>query len=276
MKYIPLFLIACLVFFPGHAQTSDVLTNQTILELKKAGISTATQKSMIASTPCSFVTDTKTIIELKKSGIDDEVIQAMIEKMNAAKVPSVDTSITPLVAKLLKEGSGVYYQTEDSSLLQLEPSVFSQSKQGSGIGSMLTYGLAKTKQKMSVSGSAASLQIQQKKPVLYFVFTTSQSINQQTSDWFASASSPNEFILVKFDKKGKNREIVVGSTNDYSGSVQGIDDKQKIPFRFKKHAKGMYEIQFDTPLEPGEYCFMYAGAMTRGGGNPKVYDFGIK
>ena len=184
----------------------------------------------------------------------------------------------PIIHKLLKEGSGIYTQLADSNIQELDPSVFSQSKQGSFLATALTYGLAKTKQKMSVSGKAANLQLSNRKPVFYFVFTAAEkNLNQQMPSWFDNATSPNEFVLVKFNGgKNNNREITTGSANSYSGSVQGIDDKQKQSFQSKKLAKGVYQITFENSLEPGEYCFMYAGAIVKNAGNPKVYDFGVK
>ncbi len=262
-----------------YGQSADTLSNKSIIDLTKAKIGKATQKSMIASSICNFSVDTKSIIELKTKGVDDEVISAMIDRMNGTK-QNENTQATEesnLIMRLTKEGSGIYYLLPDSTMQELDPSVFSQSKQGSFLGSALTYGLAKSKEKMSLSGSSANLQIKDVKPHFYFVFTsTDKNLNQQMPSWFDNATSPNEFILVKFSNKGKkNREIVTGSTGTYSGAVQGIDDGQKQSFKFKKIAKGIYEVSFEPSLQKGEYCFMYAGVLTSAV-SPKVYDFGIE
>jgi hypothetical protein len=98
-------------------------------------------------------------------------------------------------------------------------------------------------------------------------------LNEQGSSIIANATNPNEFMLVRFEKSKSGREITVGSFNYYSGSAEGVDNRKG--FKVNKVAKGIYEIYFDNPLEPGEYCFMYAGAV-HNGTNPKVYDFGIQ
>lgn len=280
MKSIIVFLL-CILSNIVFAQDTEQLTNKSIIDLTKAGIGKATQKSMIANSSCTFLVDTKSILELKKNKVDDEVISAMIDKMNETKSSTTNTLVEnndPLIHKLLKEGSGIYYQLPDKTFQELDPSVFSQSKQGSFLATALTYGLAKTKQKMSVSGKAANLQISNRKPTFYFVFTAAEkNLNQQMPSWFDNATSPNEFVLVKFNSnKNNNREITTGSANNYSGEVQGIDDKQKQSFQSKKLAKGVYQITFENSLEQGEYCFMYAGAIVQNAGNPKVYDFGVK
>lgn len=280
MKTVIVFLLCVLPSFV-FSQDTEQLTNKSIIDLTKAGIGKATQKSMIASSSCSFLVDTKSILELKKNKVDDEVISAMVDKMNEAKnsvlTPAVESN-NAIVNKLLKEGSGIYTQLADSNIQELDPSVFSQSKQGSFLATALTYGLAKTKQKMSLSGKSANLQLSNRKPVFYFVFNAAEkNLNQQMPSWFDNATSPNEFVLVKFNStKNNNREITTGSADSYSGSVQGIDDKQKQTFQSKKLAKGVYQITFENSLEQGEYCFMYAGAIVQNAGNPKVYDFGVK
>ncbi|MES3017440.1 MAG: hypothetical protein V4721_06665 [Bacteroidota bacterium] len=280
MKLIIAFL-ACIVSLAAGAQSGDTLTNKSIIDLTKAKISATTQKTMIASSPCTFSVDTKSIIDLKKSGVADEVINAMIDKMKASHGSTGDANAgsgVTIVDMLLTEGSGIYYELPDSTIQELDPSIFSQSKQGSFLGAALTYGLAKSKQKMSVSGKSANLQLSQQSPTFYFVFNAAEkNLNQQNPSWFAEASSPNEFVLVKFTgTRNNNREITTGSVGTYSGAVQGIDDKQKKSFQFTKLAKGVYKISFDTPLESGEYCFMYAGALVQYNSNPKVYDFGVK
>lgn len=280
MKSVIVFLLSILPIIV-FAQDTEQLTNKNIIDLTNAGIGKATQKSMIASSSCSFSVDTKSILELKKNHVDDEVISSMIDKMNENKTSDPTSSVegdNTIVKKLLEEGSGIYYQLPDSTIQELDPSVFSQSKQGSFLATALTYGFAKTKQKLSLSGKRANLQLSNHKPIFYFVFTAAEkNLNQQLPSWFDNATSPNEFVLVKFNgSKNNNREITTGSANSYSGNVQGIDDKQKKDFQSKKLAKGVYLITFENLLESGEYCFMYAGALVQNAGSPKVYDFGVE
>lgn len=180
---------------------------------------------------------------------------------------------------LKQEGSGIYYyQITDSKIYELEPTVFSQQKNNSW-ATALSYGFAKSSKVMSVSGSEANVQFKTKSPVFYFYFDPeNKSLNTQAPTWFASVTSPNEFLLIRFEnKKVKNtRAVTTASANAYE-QAQGIDDKYKTSFKFKRIEKGIYELYFEKELEPGEYGFMYAGATAvNGGGSPKVYDFGIQ
>ncbi|MFT3748025.1 MAG: hypothetical protein QM768_06895 [Agriterribacter sp.] len=289
------------------AQINEVLNNKSVIDLTTAGMSKKIIISKIESSFCKFTTDTKSLIALKKAGVEEDVINAMVEKMSAkpaatstvAKTnPSTGTSTaatstvskdaeayatsassSKAIALMKQEGSGIYYyQASEGKIYELEATVFSQAKNNSW-ATALSYGFAKSSKVMSVSGSEANVQFKNTGPVFYFYFDPeNKSLNAQAPTWFASVSSPNEFLLIKFEnKKVKNsRAVTTASANAYE-QAQGIDDRFKTSFKFKRLEKGIYEIYFEKPLEAGEYGFMYAGATaTNGGSSPRVYDFGIK
>lgn len=306
MKAILLFLWMSLCAAVTMAQKSEVLTNKSIVDLTKAGISKKSIISKINSSTCKFSTETQALISLKNSGVDEEVIDAMMAKAEngATAAPATNVKATesakpdvPAAAgdaqpaqssplspsnvstTLKKEGSGVYYyQSSDRSIVELDPTVFSQSKNNKWAEAW-SYGFAKSKKVMSVSGTNANVQFNTKKPVFYFYFDPeNKSLNSQAPTWFASVSSPNEFLIIKFDNvKVKNsRAVTTASGNAYENAA-GIDDEFKRAFKFRKLEKGIYEVYFENDLESGEYGFMYAGAnATAGGASPKVYDFGVK
>jgi len=309
MKSLLAALLLCLSFGYVSAQTSEILNNKSIVDLSTAGMSKKIILSKIENSSCKFTTDTKSLISLKKSGVDEEVIDAMVTKMSSGTTPAASSTAatagktssssssvknttetdavtyTPsassgkAIGLLKQEGSGIYYyQAAEGKIYELDPTVFSQAKNNSW-ATAISYGFAKSSKVMSVSGSEANVQFKTGNPVFYFYFDPeNKSLNSQAPTWFASVSSPNEFLLIKFEnKKVKNsRAVTTASANAYE-QAQGIDDKFKTAFKFKKIEKGIYELYFEKALEPGEYGFMYAGATaTNGGSSPRVYDFGIK
>lgn len=304
MKSLLFTVCLLMIGFTTYSQSGEVLTNKSVIELSTAGMSKKIILNKIESSSCKFTTDTKSLIALKKGGVDEEVINAMVEKMSnspassniagggtksstaAAKPVGTDAeSHAPAAASskavgLLKaEGSGIYYyQASEGKVYELESNVFSQAKSNSWARAF-THGFAKSTKVMSVSGSEANVQFRAKQPVFYFYFDPEhRSLNAQAPTWFASVTSPNEFLLIRFEnKKVKNsRAVTTASANAYE-DAQGIDDMYKTSFKFKRLEKGVYEIYFDKPLVSGEYGFMYAGATaTNGGSSPRVYDFGIK
>lgn len=302
MKLYIFLLIFCFSVASIQAQNNEVLNNKTIIDLATAGMSKKLILGKIENSECKFTTDSKSLISLKKSGVDSEIIDAMVEKMNTAPSAAVKTTAGTTTGKpaaeskdavgytssassgkavgmLKQEGSGIYYyQYKEAKIFELEATVFSQAKNNSW-ATALSYGFAKSSKVMSVSGSEANTQFTTGAPVFYFYFDPeNKSLNTQAPTWFASVSSPNEFLLIKFEnKKVKNsRAVTTASANAYE-QAQGIDDKFKTSFKFKRIEKGIYEIYFEKPLEPGEYGFMYAGATaTNGGSSPRVYDFGVR
>lgn len=296
-KLIVITMLVCSLI-NAVAQDSEVLTNESIIELVGGGISRKLILAKISSSACNFSTDTKSIVALKKAKVDEAIINAMMDKMASQKirqhtVSGSKTSVSaadaeskqasPAAAKvtvmLKKEGSGIYYyQSAEGKLYELESTVFSQAK-SNNLASIFTNGIAKSSKIMSVSGTEANVQFRTGFPTFYFYFDPeNRSLNEQAPTWFASVASPNEFLLIKFEnKKNKNsRAVVTASENDFE-EAQGIDDQYKASFKFKRLEKGVYELYFDSPLPPGEYGFMYAGATaTKGGNSPRVYDFGIR
>jgi hypothetical protein len=164
--------------------------------------------------------------------------------------------------------------------VELEPAAFSQTKQESGILTSLTYGIAKSRQRSTLSKPKANLQITGTSPTFYFVFdkTEKSKFGEQTN-WYSNATSPNEFVLVKLklSSSKKSREIVTGSYNTWDGFSSGIEDDEKVNFKYEKLSDGLYKIIFEEELLPGEYCFIYASSAAVHGAAPlyKVFDFGI-
>ena len=287
LKKLYYILLLVSIVHISNAQSTATLTNKSIIDLKSAGLSKTTIKTMIESSSCNFDVDLQNIIALKKKGIDEEILNSMMSKAGTARSESKANQVVvqgndrKIIALLKKAGNGIYYYKADSQDIQeLEPTVYSQVKQGSGILTSITYGLAKTNSKMSVSGDKANMQLINKQPTFYFFFDVEKkNLGDQNAVWFANASSPNEFMLIRFDinKSKGSREIVSGSYNAYSGDASGVDDGNRKAFKYKKIQPGIYEVYFENDVPPGEYCFMYAGTASGNGTvNSKVYDFGIK
>jgi hypothetical protein len=312
MKQIVTAALFCMCFSLALAQGKEILNNQSIIELSEAGMSKKIILSKIESSECKFTTDTKSLIALKKSKVDEEVIDAMVARMSdndasagsseknasastaskekkgpgakkeepiegKATAQSSPVAASKAIAYVKKEGSGIYFfNPSNSSLEPLESTVFSQAKSNNW-NKAFTHGFGKSTKVMSVSGDEANVQFKSKTPFFYFYFDPeNKSLNAQAPTWFASVTSPNEFLLIKFETKVKNSRAVTTASGNAYENAQGIDDKYKRAFKFKRLEKGVYEVYFEDGFEFGEYGFMYAGAnAVNGGSSPKVYDFGL-
>jgi hypothetical protein len=92
-------------------------------------------------------------------------------------------------------------------------------------------------------------------------------------------SSPKQFVLLKLEVHGKDRETIIGAYN-FLGGQTGSDAKEMIPFTSEQIRTGVYKVTLSRSLEPGEYCFMSSnfnyGAHSAGAaGAADIFDFGF-
>ncbi len=291
MKNILLLFIV--LIFAARSQSvlaQDTLTNKNIIALTKAGMGKKLIIGAIGNSICKFNVGMNSLLELKNLKVEEDVISAMIEKSKStsdsksklgsengiANSATVNGDNNPINAL----PSGIYYyDAETGQYKEIESSTFSQSKSGSGLLTSMTYGLAKTKQKAVLSGSKANLQIRATSPLFYFIFDKEKKSLNESSQFIITATNPNQFVLVRLNipSNKKSRELITGSYNLYQGGNSGVDDDQKILFKFEKLSQGVYKVYPEQTLANGEYCFLYAAGAASAGSTPiqKVFDFGI-
>lgn len=295
---LPLLMLVCaLSFTTGLARaqenkipTEEVLTNETIVELSRAGLSPAIIVSKIQTSKTKFVVSTTELLRLKQEKVADDVISAMIQVSHGESEKAKQQANLPPKADPNDPHSphepGIYLLKERNGqpeMVQLESSVYAQSKSGGFFASAMTYGIAKVKSKAVLTGDRAKIQIDNARPVFYFYFeVTNAGLSSVANAFTTTTTSPNEFVLVKTDVKKNSRELVVGQFNAF-GAQSGTLDKYARPFDYEKLAPGIYKVTPKENLTDGEYCFFYGGStpmagygfFNPGGGN-KVFDFGIK
>ncbi|MEO8589546.1 MAG: hypothetical protein ABI432_09270 [Flavobacteriales bacterium] len=267
LRILPLVLL-CLCSTRIHAQ--DVLTNNALIQMAQLGMGDAIILSQIENSSNDFDVSTSALMELKKAGLSDAVLAQVIHaaRNTAQKVVDPNDPLAP-------HRPGVYYFNDSGDLVELLPTVTSQTKDRGRIGTALSYGIAKTKMVSRITGSNARTQLPAAR-VFYFYF------NQQTASFdqnaisfygFQQATSPNEFTLAALDQVKDVRELETGSMNNYTSEF-GIDEKHTRPFEIEQVAPGIFKVT-PSELAQGEYCFVYAGAAPYGHTQQKVYDFGV-
>ncbi len=256
------------------AQQYDTLYNETIISLTKMGLPANTIINKIETSIVSFDVSVNALINLQENDVHGDVINSMILRNDLA----IKTSNSKNPNDMHNAGIYLYDSNNKEHPVRIvDPTVVSSNKTGgfaSGVAQDLTMGISKSKIKSIVSGENSRLQINSTKPIFYFYFDNQTVVN--SDNWFfATASSPNEFACVGLKPKKDRREFIVGSTNAY-GASSGIPTKMKIDFQYEKMSDGIYKVTFETPLEPGEYCFMYASDTPTRFTNNKIFDFGVK
>jgi len=256
----------------GIAQQSTVVTNATIIQLHKAGISKDIISTKIANSACSFDLSTEGIIALKKEGVPDDIITIMIAK-GSTEMPN--TAANP---ELALEPGLYYFNPATREYIEMDAAILTNTKAG-GLGEAMersVSGLFNAKLKATLSGKEANMKITMTSPLFVFVFDKDKTGFNDNNQAKSNVESPNEFFLVKLTQGKRDREMVVAKENSVGDNI-GIDDKVKVPFHYKKLQKGLYEVLTDNQLVPGEYCFMFAASTASTQGiTHKVYDFSIQ
>ena len=278
MKFKLLITLFAFVIAFANAQTKvDTLTNEKVIKLSKLGLQPSVIINKIQTSYTYFDVSTDGLINLSNNGVAAEVINEMMKTNTQAQMESANKK--DMRDPATKRATGIYYydsKDAEKPLKRVDPTIISTNKEG-GFGSAmsrsLTYGIAKSEVKSNLSGANSHFQIEETSPVFYFYFQN--NANPGADNWyFATATSPNEFVLVKMKERKDSREMAVGSANAY-GSSSGISNKIKVQFDYTEIAEGIYKVTFKKPLEKGEYCFLYASATPARFNNNKVFDFGI-
>jgi hypothetical protein len=264
---------------PPNQTAPQALNNSDILKMSEVKLADAIIISKIHASACNFDTSTDALLKLKAAGISDSVLQAIVEAgtNNSPAAGSKQPAADPNNPRSPHDG-GIYWlqkEKRDNQMVGLEPSVYSAGKSGGFFSSAMTYGIAKIHTNAVVRGDRATLRISEASPEFWFYFEEKSAGLSQSGGFSTGASSPNEFILAKMQKKSKDRELTVEEMNAF-GASSGTRDKDVVDFDFVKVAPGIYKVTPKSPLPPGEYCFFYAGEnMSRGMAGGKLFDFGI-
>ncbi len=87
-------LLITIMMLAAQGQSEKILTNEDVLELIEAGLSSDLIVTIIETSRSEFDTDLTTILELKKAEVPDTILQAMV-KAAAAPKPYDPTSGQP-------------------------------------------------------------------------------------------------------------------------------------------------------------------------------------
>jgi hypothetical protein len=255
------------------------LTNDKVITLVKAGLSTSIIVNKIRNSKTKFNTDTDELVRLQQARVSSDIINAMVEAASTAPdvrggggaaAPAGDPN-NPMSA----HDPGIYL-LEKSALLEMNPTVF-QGTKASFWGTALTYGLKKTKMRAIVRGASANTATSNARPEFYFYFDKSLSNPGYAMAGFLAfgASSPAEFTMVRMQQKSNSREAVLGEFNAYTSST-GARDKDIVEYNFEKIRPGVFKVVPRSDLPPGEYCFYFTGTPAGlGFAGGKVFDFTI-
>lgn len=88
-------LLITIMMLAAQGQSEKILTNEDVLELIEAGLSSDLIVTIIETSRSEFDTDLTTILELKKAEVPDTILQAMVKAAAAPKPydPTADNQL---------------------------------------------------------------------------------------------------------------------------------------------------------------------------------------
>jgi hypothetical protein len=254
LRHTLVLAVAALTLFSATSlMAQEVLTNESLVALKKAGLSDSIIISKIRSSQTKFDVSTKGIIGLKNAGLSDQVIEAAVNAGSATTAPAAAAPAAPAAAATPAAARESIVQLIGGKSVELVPANASLE---------FSSGFFDSKSELVLRGRKAQYRIADKKPVFY-------------STW-----SANDAPLVRLkpgsDHDDRNLKISSGSFAPFGGSVKyGVRSEDKVDMEAsEKDARGLYKLTPREPLPPGEYGFVLNYGMAAGASG-RVYDFGV-
>ena len=273
---------AIFAFSAMPAAAQEVMNNDEVISLSKAGLNASIIIGKIRSSKTNFDTSTDALIALKKAGVSDDVVTAMFEAKSGKPIAApanggtVRGSGDPNDPMSLKNYGIYLYEVKDGSpkMTPMKANVSAQNRTGGLFTSSMTYGIGKVKIKTNLPGRNASMQLSEAQPTFYFYLDiTSGGLNTASG----IPADPQEFTLVRFNQRSDNREVTIGKANAF-GAKGGLSDEYVVEFKAEDLGNGIFRVTPTAPLKKGEYGFMLVNSgnsNTAAGVGSKFFDFGV-
>jgi hypothetical protein len=253
------FLILVLVVavglsLPGATSLAqEVLTNDSVIQMIKAGLPEAVVIAKIKSTATKFDLKTDSLVNLKKAGVSDKVLEAMVAagSGSAPTTGAMPAPPAPAVAAGALKNTDVIYQLVSGKYVEL----FATS---ANLETNMAF--FQSKSEVVLEGKRAQYRTTDKQPV--FLST------------YSSTDAPLVRLKQGDDHNDRNLKIGSGAFMPFGGTQKmGVRNEDKIPVTIERDPRGFYKVTPSAALPPGEYGFILATGF--GAGSGKIYDFGV-
>ncbi len=237
MRTLTMVVVLLAVFtLPVGAQ--DVMTNESVIKLVKAGLGEETILAVVSQQPGAYSLKPDNLVALKEAGVSDKIIAALVAKGQAKAKPAADASgPAPSVKEI-----GLYYKRGDQ-WLELLPEVVNW-KTGGVLKSIASAGIVKKDVNGLVLGPNSRNSV--KSPVEILVYAP-------------EGVAITEYQLLRLRQKDDRREFrtVTGGVLHQSGGAT----RDLVPFEGKKTAPRTWVILLPN-LGAGEYGFLAPSAVS--------------
>jgi hypothetical protein len=241
----------CLSLPGATSLAQEVLTNESVVQMVKAGLPEAVVIAKIKSTATKFDLKTESLVNLKKAGISDKVLEAMMAPGSPAT--GAQAAAPPAAAAAtgsLRDRDVIYHLIGGKYVEMFATSANLETNMA----------FFQSKSEVVLEGRKSKYRISDKQPV------------------FLSTWGPTDAPLVKLkpgdSNDDRNLKISSGAFMPFGGTQKmGVRNEDKIAINIERDARGFYKVTPAAPLPPGEYGFILASGF--GAGVGKIFDFGV-
>jgi hypothetical protein len=243
----------CLSVPASTSIAQEVLTNDSVIQMIKAGLPEAVIIGKIKSTASKFDLKTDSLVGLKKAGVSDKVLEAMVAA-GSGSAPTTGAAPAPpgpaMAAGALKN-QDVIYQLVGGKYVEM----FATS---ANLETNMAF--FQSKSEVVLDGRKAQYRTTDKQPV--FLST------------YSSTDAPLVRLKQGDEHNDRNLKIGSGAFMPFGGTQKmGVRNEDKIAVSIERDPRGFYKVTPSAPLAPGEYGFILATGF--GAGSGKIYDFGV-
>jgi hypothetical protein len=239
---------------PGATSLAqEVLTNDSVIQMIKAGLPEAVVIAKIKSTASKFDLKTDSLVSLKKAGVSDKVLEAMVAagSGSAPTTGAMPAPPAPAVAAGALKNTDVIYQLVGGKYVEM----FATS---ANLETNMAF--FQSKSEVVLEGRKAQYRTTEKQPV--FLST------------YSSTDAPLVRLKPGDDHNDRNLKIGSGAFMPFGGTQKmGVRNEDKVPVTIERDPRGFYKVTPSAALPPGEYGFILATGF--GAGSGKIYDFGV-
>jgi hypothetical protein len=249
-------ILVATVSLPLPGATSfaqEVLTNDSVIQMVKAGLPETVVIAKIKSTATKFDLKTDSLVNLKKAGVSDKVLEAMMSTGSGSPTASAMPAPppAPAVAAGALKNQDVIYQLVGEKYVEM----FATS---ANLETNIQF--FQSKSEVVLEGRKAQYRTTEKQPV--FLST------------YSSTDAPLVRLKPGDDHNDRNLKIGSGAFMPFGGTQKmGVRNEDKIAINIERDPRGFYRVTPAAPLPPGEYGFILATGF--GAGSGKIYDFGV-
>ncbi len=246
-----IFCVAFLLSLPALIGAQQVLNNEGIVKLVKAGLSEDLVVSMVNNQPGNYSLTADDVIALKQAGVSDKIIAAMVARGPATSIPSPGASPLPATPTMATQPTvievGVYYRKADQ-WIEVLPEVVNW-KTGGAVKNLASLGVVKKDVNGNIPGPRSHTSVAQ--PAEFAIY-------------MPEGVSITEYQLIRLRAKEDYREfrtMTGGVFNQKSGAMRDM-----VEFEGKKISGRLYSVRLPESLDPGEYGFICLGSAGGAGG----------